>query len=115
MTNVDIQVNNNDLDINQQSNNIEVGAASSSTQKSVDVSTSSAEIDIINSSQQIDVNIERSGVVNAYVDADVLFSLDGAGSNTGFKFNSTTGCIEFYIEGSLIESMCPNNGGNKPW
>ena len=54
------------------------------------------------------INLNATSITTAnYVAADALFSLNGAGSTTGFKYNSTSGDIEFYINNVLVGAFNP--------
>ena len=48
-----------------------------------------------------EITIEVGAISNmqAFVESDVLFPLNGDGGNTGFKFNSTTGKVEIWVDG----------------
>ncbi len=78
------------------------------TKVSVEIGKS---IEITVGKQTINLNATSVSARN-YVAADALFSLNGLGSTTGFKYNSTTGNIEFYIDDELVHSMAPNDEEN---
>ena len=77
----------------------------------INVNTGDREIEITLNDQQIEV--QMSSITTAsFVEADVLFSLNGAGSTTGLKYNSSSGDIEFYINNVLVGAFNPNAEDN---
>jgi len=82
----------------------------------VNVINEAETINVVSSNETIKIfqNV-ISTVTASYVEADSLFSLNGSGSDTGFKYGSISGCIEFYISGVLIHKMCPIGSGGTPF
>lgn len=81
------------------------------TGKSIEIDVGQLTINLEVSPQSI--TIEASSITTAnYVAANFLFSLNGSGGTTGFKYNSTTGDIEFYIANVLVGAFNPNVEGD---
>ncbi len=54
------------------------------------------------------VNLNATSITTAnYVEEDEYFHLNGQGGNVKFKYNSTSGDIEFYIADVLVGKFAP--------
>ena len=63
------------------------------------------------------ITIEVGAISNLqpWAESDVLFPLDGEGGTTGFKHNSTTNRIEFYIDGELVKEIAEEENEGDPF
>ncbi len=79
--------------------------------KSIEITVGDQTINVDTSDQKVDLEFSSITTAN-YVEEDQYFYLNGQGGNVKFKYNSTTGNIEFYIADDLVHSMAPNDEEN---
>jgi len=59
-----------------------------------------ADIDISVSTYDISISVTLAAVPASYVAADTPFRLDGAAGDTYLQYDSTSGKVELYVDGT---------------